>query len=112
MFFVGATGQLLTLVLTVCLPFVFFLSGNKKVELDENSQFVEIQHNKISFDVSDSESVDFVDFVCEEPNPSGVILTADPLLKIPLLSFPLKTHSFSLDSSGNKAPPSGISFSC
>lgn len=112
MFFVGATGQLLTLVLTVCLPFVFFISGNKKVELRENSQIVEIQQNKITFDVSDSDSIDFVDLVCKDTNYSRAILTAGPPLKITLLSFPLKTHSFSLNSSGNKAPPSGISFSC
>ncbi|HSO87331.1 MAG TPA: hypothetical protein VLQ91_12310, partial [Draconibacterium sp.] len=37
MFFVGATGQLLTLMLTVCLPFVFLVSSQPKAELLEET---------------------------------------------------------------------------
>ena len=33
MFFIGATGQLLTLILTVCLPFVFLFSAEPKTDL-------------------------------------------------------------------------------
>jgi len=32
MFFVGATEQLITLILTVSLPFIFFLSGNHEIK--------------------------------------------------------------------------------
>ncbi|NOR74831.1 MAG: hypothetical protein GQ525_06710 [Draconibacterium sp.] len=42
MFFVGATGQLLTLLLTVCLPFVFLLSGHQKIEHSQNNSKLEI----------------------------------------------------------------------
>lgn len=112
MFFVGATGQLLTLFLTVCLPFVIILSGGKKAELAKNTSLIEIQQNKISVDVSNAESVDFLDFIYAKSTLPKIKHAEGPPLKIPLLSFLLKTHSFSLKSSGNKAPPSGISFLC
>mgnify|MGYP000979424242 CR=1 FL=1 len=46
MFFVGATGQLLTLILTVCLPCVFLFSAQPKAELKNETLLFEHHQNQ------------------------------------------------------------------
>ncbi len=106
MFFVGATGQLLTLILTVCLPFVFFLSGNQSINISNSSLQIEVsqvQHeiaagNEVNtFTYTDAKSIEdwYYNFVSENISHK----------KIPLREFNVKKDLFYTDSSGNKAPP-------
>ncbi len=53
MFFVGVTGQLITLMLTVCLPFVFLMSGSQETGIQKPTLQIHIQQNNhkiLSFD--------------------------------------------------------------
>jgi hypothetical protein len=105
MFFVGATGQLLTLILTVCLPFIFILSGHQNIKITNSSlqpEVNQIQH-KISYReinvVSYSEAISVEDHHC------NFIIEDCRSNKIPLREFNVKRESLYIDSSGNKAPP-------
>ena len=109
MFFVGATGQLLTLLLTVCLPLVFLVSGHQKIEIQQSNLNLDIQQNYqniSSFELDSSDS--FVYFSAEIQN-NWIEIKGSDLQKIPRVSFKVKWKSFCLNDSGNKAPPA---FSC
>jgi len=112
MFFVGATGQLLTLILTVCLPFVFLLSGQPKNLLLEEKALFDIQndHQEItSTSINSLELSVYFDEIIENIN-----LKVDDsyIKKLPPKSYRVKWKSFYTESSGNKAPPSSYCFSC
>lgn len=112
MFFVGATGQLLTLLLTVCLPLVFLVSGHQKIEIQQSNLNLEIQQNHqniSSFELDSSDS--FVHFSAEIQDNCIEIENSD-FQKIPLEKFKVKWKSFCLNDSGNKAPPNSISLFC
>lgn len=108
MFLVGATGQLLTLVLTVCLPFIFFFSGPKSLELSGNTQLVEIQQKQISFELNSSTEVDFC-VAFDTETTLKITFGEEAPQKIPLLQFPIRALACITNDSGNKAPPSVIS---
>jgi hypothetical protein len=105
MFFVGATGQLLTLILTVCLPFVFLFSAQPNTEIlndtllfnkfEIKQQITSFEYNSIEFqnDTIINETVNW-------PLPE-MSLVKDYHCK----KFREKWKSINLKSSGNKAPP-------
>lgn len=105
MFFVGATGQLLTLILTVCLPFVFFISGHQNINLSNSSLKIEVrqvQHEVINHQVK---VVAYDDLILAESQHRNFISEKYNQNKIPLREFIVKRRLFYIDSSGNKAPP-------
>ena len=105
MFFVGATGQLLTLILTVCLPFVFFFSGHQNIEIADSSLQIEVReihHNVIHHEVN---AVSYDELILAENQHSNFVFETYKRKKIPLREFNIKTETFYIDSSGNKAPP-------
>lgn len=105
MFFVGATGQILTLMLTVCLPFVFFFSGHQNIEISDSALQIEvrqIQHEVIHHEIS---AVSYSEITAEETQHCDLILKDYTYRKIPLREFNVKKESFYIGSSGNKAPP-------
>jgi len=112
MFFVGATGQLLTLILTVCLPFVFLVSSQPKTELLQETLNFETRINQQ--EVSSPEISCFViDLNCTDKFQDNDIEVSDIFIqKIPPTEFRVKWKSFYTESSGNKAPPSFHCFSC
>jgi hypothetical protein len=112
MFFVGATGQLLTLILTVCLPFVFLVSSHPKSELlqetlnFENRIFQqEVSSPEINYYTFDLNCADKLQDINPEINEIFI-------QKIPPAEFRVKWKNFYTESSGNKAPPIFNCFSC
>ncbi len=112
MFFVGATGQILTLILTVSLPFIFLVSGHQKIDIHQPTLSFDIlqNHQEIS-------SFDFNSFEFEQDYSAIIdnktIKIEDPgFIKIPHYNFRIKQKSFCLNDSGNKAPPTSIYFTC
>lgn len=112
MFFVGATGQLLTLILTVCLPFVFLFSAQPKTELLNNNllfkhhechqQVSSIENNSVQIHFDSIDIIQNIDIEFEDSS----------IKKFHCGNFQVKWKSFYLESSGNKAPPIFHSFSC
>ena len=113
MFFVGATGQILTLILTVCLPFVFLVSGNQKIEVESPSNYLVVNQNQI--EVSSFEIGTFnytADFVYEEKCNLFAIDDFPIIQEFPVDNFHVRWKSVYAKSSGNKAPPVSPCFSC
>lgn len=112
MFFVGATGQLLTLILTVCLPFVLLVSAQPKTELLQETLNFETQI--IQLEVSSSVINCFVfDLNCADKLQNNEIEVNEIFIqKIHPPEFRVKWKSFYTESSGNKAPPVFSCFSC
>lgn len=112
MFFVGATGQLLTLVLTVCLPFVFLFTAQPKTELLNNNlllkhhgchqQITSIENNSFEIHFDSIDNLQDIDIEFEDSF----------IKKFHCKKFQEKWKSFYLESSGNKAPPAFHCFSC
>jgi hypothetical protein len=112
MFFVGATGQLLTLLLTVVLPFVFLFSAEQKTELLKETLLfdnIQTQQETVSFE-NDSFQIHF-DFV-ENLQDIKIGFEDTFIQKIPFTKVRVKWKSFCAESSGNKAPPVTNCFSC
>ena len=110
MFFVGATGQLLTLILTVGLPFVFLFSGHQKIEIQNPSSKLQIQQEKqkivIDTSISFEEAFNLV-FEQQKIN-IGIKFVR---LKKNLPGNSIKKHKrFLANYSENKAPPSVVYF--
>lgn len=104
MFFVGATGQLITLLLTVCIPLVFLVSGHQKIELTKNINSLKIVHIKVNIDqvTDDTVTCDQYDIADNHKNkffadfsPPNKVLFKKTLVK--------KPAHYSIY--GNKAPP-------
>ena len=111
MFFVGVTGQLITLILSVCFPLVLLL-GNHKTDIHRTTLSVNIHqnHNEIS-------SFDFNSFEFEQNNftqiDSKIIKIEDSdFIRIPHSQINVKQKLCYLDYSGNKAPPASTSSYC
>ena len=105
MFFVGATGQLLTLILTVGLPFVFLVSGHQKIEIQQPNLSFEIQQNDQNISSFENNSFDSSAHNSAEIQKVIIKIEDSYFQKIPLLIFTVKWKSFCLNDSGNKAPP-------
>ena len=112
MFFVGATGQLLTLILTVCLPFVFLFSAQPKTELLNDSLL--IKNLGFKQQITTVENI-FTDIQIESIDnipASPPDLEESIFKKLPINNFHVKWKSFYLESSGNKAPPATLYSVC
>ena len=113
MFFVGATGQLLTLILTVCLPFVFLMSGQSKVEVQSPAIYISIHQNHQEVSLNEISNYDInTDFVQEENSIHFNFDEYSSNPKFPHERFRVKWKSIYSKSSGNKAPPVFHCFSC
>lgn len=111
MFFVGATGQLLTLILTVCLPFVFLVSAQPKTELLHETLNFETQITQL--EVSAPEISCEFDLNCTDKHQDIDIEFNEIFIqKMHPPEFRVKWKSFYTESSGNKAPPVFSCFSC
>ncbi len=112
MFFVGVTGQLITLILTVCLPFVFLVSSQPKTTLLQKKLNFEnqIPHREVSNDEIDCVSFDFI--AANNVQHINIEVREIFIQKIPQKKFRVKWKSFYAESSGNKAPPIFHCFSC
>lgn len=113
MFFVGATGQLITLLLTVCLPLVLLLSGNPQADVQSPANYfssVQIQH---VITVTEKAMVHkTAEFVKTETQQPFVFHYRRVKQKIPLRNSFIRWDAGFLASSGNKAPPVQFNFSC
>jgi len=113
MFFVGATGQLLTLILTVCLPFVFLISGHQKIEVQSQANYLVINQNQLEISSVEISSFNYTDdFVNLEICHHFEFDDFHTNPKFPRERFRVKWKSVYSKSSGNKAPPVFLCFSC
>jgi len=112
MFFVGASGQLITLLLTVCLPFIFILSGHQKIDTQQSTSTFNLHQNHQEVSSFDFNSFEFEqDYSAIIDNKSIKIEDSD-FIKIPHYKFRVKWKSFCLNKYGNKAPPTFLCFYC
>jgi len=113
MFFVGATGQLLTLILTVCLPFVFLISGNQNTEVQSPANYFVVNQNQLEISSVEISTFNYTDdFVCEEKCHYLEFDDFPVIQQFPYDNFHVKWKSIYSKSSGNKAPPVFPCFSC
>lgn len=114
MFFVGATGQILTLILTVCLPFVLLVSGNQKIEVQPSaSNFTVTQKvQELSFNESTTFSFTIESAIDESKHFIFNFEHFPEIRQIPFDNYHVKWKSVYSTSSGNKAPPVILSFYC
>ena len=112
MFFVGATGQLLTLILTVCLPFVFLFSAQPKTEMLNDSLLINNQELHQQFSSIENISVDHQIETIENIMVSLPDLEESIFKKLPPDYTHIKWKSVHLKSSGNKAPPASSGNVC
>jgi hypothetical protein len=106
MFFVGATGQILTLILTVCLPFVFLVSGNQKIEVQSPANYLVVNQNVEEISSDDANAFYFTtDLLTEETNCHFKFDDFPEIHQFPFDNFHVKWKSVYSTSSGNKAPP-------
>lgn len=105
MFFVGATGQILTLILTVCLPFVFLFSAEPKPNiLSETLLFENIQiRQEVVLEESNSHLIHFHSI----DNFLNIFTGFEDsvIKKIHFKNVRKKWKSPFFANSGNKAPP-------
>jgi len=112
MFFVGATGQLLTLILTVCLPCIFLFSAQPKTELLGETLLIEYHDShQLITQVENSTFQIHFDFV-ENLQNIHTEFEDSSIQKIPHKKVRVKWKSFYAKSCGNKAPPAFHCFSC
>ena len=112
MFFVGATGQLVTLILTVCLPFVFLLSGKQAVEVQLPAKYLVV--NQVQNEISSLEknTVNYFTDIIKEDSKIHFEFKNTVLQTFPLQEYCVKWKSIYSKSSGNKAPPVHLNFFC
>lgn len=113
MFFIGATGPILTLILTVCLPFVFLVSGQQKLTLESPVNLLVIHQNQNEITFTESNVYDYQsDFVADIKNHQFEFEDFPTLQKFPFSDFQVRWKSVYSKSSGNKAPPVFSFLSC
>jgi hypothetical protein len=112
MFFVGATGQLLTLILTVCLPFVFLVSSQPKTELVQKTLNFETQINQLEVSAPEISCFAFELNSADKLQENDAEFYEIFIQKIHPAEFHVKWKSFYTESSGNKAPPVFSCYSC
>ena len=100
---------MITLILTVCLPFVFLVSSQPKAELIKEKVFFESYHDVNPVAKSTIEIV----FISAEIQQNKIIeFDGQSNQKIPLEKFRVKWKSIYANHSGNKAPPVSRCFLC
>ena len=114
MFFVGATGQILTLILTVCLPFVLLVSGNQKIEVQPSANNFTVTQKVQELSFNESTTFSFTtESTSDESNHFIFNFEYFPEIKqFPFDNYHVKWKSVYSTSSGNKAPPVILSFYC
>ena len=113
MFFVGASGQLLTLILTVCLPFVFLVSsGHQKINLPQNTFHFGTYQNSQEVSSIDFNVIDVEEISIDNKLTRNFEFEDFSFQKVPHEKFCLKWKSVHFNCSGNKAPPTFHLFSC
>lgn len=105
MFFVGASGQLITLILTVCLPFILILSGFEKIDIQKSTLSFYVHQNQQEVLTVDYSSYDFTQYSSTEIQYNKIEIEDSDPIKIPHSHFKEKWKYFNLHDSGNKAPP-------
>jgi hypothetical protein len=112
MFFIGITGQLITLILTVFLPFVFLVSSQSKTVFPEKTGQSEVLKNlqPVNSGKINSTKIDFSFSANLQKLKIGIEKTFIQKNTLPKVLVKLK--SFYSKSSGNKAPPVICCFSC
>jgi len=105
MFFVGATGQLITLILTVCLPFVFLVSAQPKTELIQETFNFETQIIRLEVSATEISCFEFDFKYADKLQNIDVDFNEIFIQKIHPPDFLVKWKSYYTESSGNKAPP-------
>ena len=112
MFFVGATGQILTLILSVCLPFVLLFPAGPKANLLTETIFfenIQIQQETVSFGNNSFQTGIELDESMDETNAD---FEDSRNQKIPDTKNQVNWKLFFSESSGNKAPPAFHWFYC
>lgn len=114
MFFVGATGQILTLILTVCLPFVLIFSGNQKIEVQSQANLVLVNQSVQEILITSYGTNDhLVDFAADATLNLSFRFEDIPDIHIFPPDFAhTKWKSVYSSSSGNKAPPVILAVFC
>lgn len=113
MFFVGGTGQLITLILTVCLPLVLLFSANPQAEAQSPANYfsaVQVQH---VISISENATVPrAAEFEQKENEQPFVFHDKRVKQKIPVRNAQIRWNTDFFTSSGNKAPPVKLGFNC
>jgi hypothetical protein len=114
MFFVGATGQILTLILTVCLPFVLLVSGNQKIEVEPSATNFTVNQNVQELTFSESTTFSFSAELTTDKSDHFVFKFNNfPEIKqVPIDNYRVNWKSVYSTSSGNKAPPVILYYCC
>jgi hypothetical protein len=112
MFFVGATGQLLTLILTVCLPFVLLVSAQPKTELLQETLNFETQITQLEITAPEISCIAFELNSADKLQDNDIEFCEIFIQKMHPHEFRVKWKSFYTESSGNKAPPAFSCYSC
>ena len=112
MFFVGATGQLLTLILTVCLPFVFLVSAQPKTELLQETLNFETQITQLEISAPEISCFEFDLSSTDKFQDNDIEVNEIFIQKMHPPEVREKWKSFYTESSGNKAPPVFNCFFC
>jgi hypothetical protein len=112
MFFVGATGQLLTLILTVCLPFVLLVSAQPQTELLQETLNFETQITQLEVSAPEISCFALEFNSAEKFQDNDIEFYEIFIQKIHPTEFRVKWKSFYIENSGNKAPPVFSCFSC
>jgi hypothetical protein len=105
MFFIGITGQLITLILTVCLPFVFLVSSQPKKGLPEKAIQFEVQKNLQPSNCAKIYSTKIVFSLSAQLQKLKIEIEKPFIQKHTLPKVLVRLKSFYTKSSGNKAPP-------
>lgn len=110
MFFIGATGQLLTLLLTVILPFIFVFpgfSGNTSRH-EATTHIAQLKQTEIPVSGVDA----FHPSIQTAPENQNKIFEIESNFSLDRAHNPFlkKWKSIFINSSGNKAPPKYFSF--
>jgi len=112
MFFVGITGQLITLILTVFLPFVFLVSSQPKIELVHET--LNFENPIAHYDNSSAKINCFIthSYYSQKLQDIKIVVKEVVIQKMLPTEFRVKWKSFYAESSGNKAPPEIHYFHC
>lgn len=105
MFFIGATGHFLTLILTICLPFVFIISGHQKITLPDHSLQLEAKQIRHEISTNYVTSGSIAEVSAFVNNCCILIAKSSTFRKIPYRNVNLKKKPFYFDCNENKAPP-------
>ncbi len=105
MFFVGATGQLLTLLLTVSIPFMMLISGHQKTNFHQKNLRFEVEQSS-EFYLNIDKQADSVDFFCSlENQKNSSVFYPEKLIYMPPDISRASWKMIYLENIGNKAPP-------